>query len=213
LKKVPIVGVDPNRKNALVAVRRGYDTRNNQKWSTLRLSTREYLAELGTAFARSLHEKWMRQCSLFEAMRTLPTSKTGDLLEYRHYVHDVYQILGQVIDMEMMPKVRRLRVTQWIKRQHTINKFVKRLIKFGRGEHPRSKMVLVAFGAAKFSYHNAPIQTIRQTLRRHENVILMEVREDFTSQRCSHGPCYARHHTNCKVGPAYKHSVYHNKST
>lgn len=198
-----IIGVDPGRRDVIACAWRTENGDDNPDIGSNRFSNAEYQVRSGAKDASKLRLKWLRRAPdhLASRLSAVPSAKT----DLQAHITALLVLLKDLLMLNMKRRVRSLRFSQHARIQRVTEAVVNRILApatlpapatgaVGQAQqHPasprRQAAVVVAFGNAHFSstsrgYAPAPVQRVKQALSYRDNVELVLIDEDYTSQLC-----------------------------
>lgn len=178
LAESDIVGVDPGRKTLYTSGLEQEDGRHRitsysaGKWRQMSGGNDAMRKRANWAAAVSEEYKdWLTQ---------MPTTKVASVYGMQMHVAHLMQRFDECFASNGKPRVRRLRLTNYIRKQKSLSYMVNEFLEQPRAIGSQKKKLIVAFGDASFKT-SGPTRKMKQELRRTKGVTVVDMDEFHTS--------------------------------
>ena len=202
-----VVGVDPGRKTLFTsAIEKRDAAGSKQKHHITTYSADKWRHMSGGNDAKYKREKWAANVSQAykDWLLGMPSTKVATVAGMQTHVKHLMSKFAQCFKVNGAPKIRRLRMTNYIKQQQSLAKMVNEFISQPKAIGSDKKKLIVAFGDAAFKTAG-PTNKMKKELKRRPDVTVVDLDEFHTSLMTN---CCAFHSTSpCaveRVGPKHK---------
>jgi len=182
-----IIAVDPGKRDLYTSVE---DVDGADKHRVRQYSGKRWMHESGGNKAKRKRESWsLKTGKKYDRwLKSMPTAKVATSADMLKHIAHLNVRFKQCMEVNGQKKVRRLRFTNYVKRQRALSRMCDEFLHDGDGTVNKQNKKIVVFGDAKFQA-TGPVTKLRKQLRLRDDVHMVdfdEFRTSLLANCCAH---------------------------